>query len=193
MPSYSVSPVIDLSVRRLCTRPYEGHPKGCPNFNSSPRCPPKVPTLDQVFDMRGPFWAVCSSFPLGEHVASMRARHPEWSQRQLSCVLYWQGTARKRLRAEIAAFRACLPSTTWIVETTPEAMGCDVTITLRSAGVVLPWPPGDVVTHVALAGITNCLHVRMCYGKKLPVRADCRHTWPEQDENWCSGCRSRTS
>jgi len=82
----------------------------------------------------------------------MRARHPDWSLRQLTCVLYWQGAARKRLRGEIAKFRAEHPEVDWLIETTPEAMGCNVTATMKAVGVVLPWPPTEVVYHVALTG-----------------------------------------
>src|SRR5512138_99952 len=90
MPYQRVSPVFDKSMRGLCVRAYEGHPKGCPNFNHAERCPPKAPTLWKVYDQAGPFFAIWSTFPLGEHVEMMRGKHPDWSHRQLTCVLYWQ-------------------------------------------------------------------------------------------------------
>lgn len=152
MPSVLVKPVVDLRVRGMCALPYEGHPRGCPNFGCSSRCPPASPLLYDAFDERGPHYAVYSSFPLGEHVERMRASHPSWSERQLRCVLYWQGTARKRLRAEVVAFRAAHPEVEWRVEETPEAMGLHVFETMRKAGVTLPWPPADIAIHVALAG-----------------------------------------
>jgi hypothetical protein len=152
MPIVKVVPVISHSVRGLCVRPYEGHPRGCPNFDRCPRCPPRVKVFEQVFDIRSPFFAIYSTFDLAKHVAVMRSKHPDWSERQLRCVLYWQGTARKRLRMEIAAFLVGHTSQNWHVETTPEALGCDVTATMKSVGVELPWPPIDLVYHVALAG-----------------------------------------
>lgn len=153
MPHVSVTPVIDPSVRGLCPRPYEGHPRGCPNFGRAARCPPRAPLLDRVYDAEGPFFAIYSTFDLGEHVARMRERHPGWSPRQLLCVLYWQGTARKRLRGEIASFRRDHAEREWLVETTPEALGLDVSATMREAGVELPWPPSSVAYCVALAGL----------------------------------------
>jgi hypothetical protein len=152
MPFLPVIPVYDKSVRGLCCRVYEGHPKGCPNFNHAARCPPKAPMLPEVFDMAGPFFAIYSRFPLGEHVESMRQAHPNWSYRQLSCVLYWQGTARARLKAEIAAFKAAHPRP-WLIETTPEAFGCNVTETMKAVGIELPWPAREFAYHVALAGL----------------------------------------
>ena len=190
MPYVQTTLVVDYSVRSLCARPYEGHPRGCPNHGRSSRCPPAAPHLDQVYDMSGPFWLVYSVFPLGEHAERMRVAHPGWSPRQLGCVLYWQGTARRRLREEIALFREAHPEAEWLVETTPEAMGCDVTATMKSVGVDLEWPPAGVAHHVALAGTSSCLHVRRCYAEKKPVRAACPHVWPGVPENWCSGCRS---
>ena len=191
MPYAQATPVIDYSLRSLCARPYEGHPRGCPNHNHSPRCPPLAPRLHEVYDMSGSFWVVYSIFPLGEHVERMRAAHPDWSSRQLACVLYWQGTARRRLRGEVERFRAAHPEAEWLVETTPEAMGCDVTATMRSIGVALAWPPKNVVYHVALAGTSRCLHVRMCRAEKKPVRVACSYKWPGEPEKWCSGCAGR--
>ena len=193
MPYASTTPVIDYSVRSLCERPYEGHPRGCPNYNHSPRCPPLAPRLHEVYDMSGPFWVIYVIFPLEEHVARMRAAHPDWSPRQLACILYWQGTARRRLRGEVERFRAAHPEAEWLVETTPEAMGCDVTATMRSVGVALAWPPKNVAYHVALAGTSCCLHVRMCYAEKKPVRAACSRKWPGEPEKWCSGCAGRVT
>ena len=152
MPHARVLPVLYDSVRKLCSRPYEGHPRGCPNYGKAPRCPPKVARIDEVYDLGAPFYVVWSTFELGAHVATMRDRHPDWSERQLRCVLYWQGTARKRLRAEVEAFREAHPEVDWLVETTPEAMGLEVTKTMAQAGVELPWPPVETAYHVALAG-----------------------------------------
>ena len=151
MPFLPVLPVFDKSVRGLCVCCYEGHPKGCPNFNHADRCPPKAPMLPEVFDMSGPFFAIYSRFPLGEHVEAMRQAHPNWSYRQLSCVLYWQGTARKKLKAEITAFKVANPGK-WLIETTPEAFGLNVTETMKRIGIDLPWPAREFVYHVALAG-----------------------------------------
>jgi hypothetical protein len=81
----------------------------------------------------------------------MRTKHPDWSEAQLRCVLYWQGTARKKLRLEIAAF--LIGHSGFSVETTPEALGCNVFVTMAAVGVPLPWPITDTVYHVALAGI----------------------------------------
>lgn len=151
MPHALVTPVLDRSVRGLCARPYEGHPRGCPNFGKVSRCPPAAPLLFDAFDERGPFYVIYSRFPLGEHVRAMRERHPDWSDRQLRCV-HLLAEQVKKLREDVDSFKKIYPEVGWKVETTPEAMGLDVAATLRQAGVDLEWPPHEVATHVALAG-----------------------------------------
>jgi hypothetical protein len=80
----------------------------------------------------------------------MREKHPDWSERQLRCCLYWQGTARAALRRKIEAFLAGQPGLLAI--TCPEACGVDVTATMSSLGIELEWPPVSVAYRVALVG-----------------------------------------
>lgn len=151
MPSIQVKPVFQARMRALCVRPYHGHPKGCPNFGKCVRCPPQAPLLPDVFDLESPCYVIYSVFHLGEHVDKMQIKHPDWSPHQLTCCLYWQGTARKRLAIEINRFLADYPE--YLVNTTPEAMGLNVTETLKSVGMELEWPPRMWAVQVAFAGI----------------------------------------
>lgn len=175
-----VQPVLNSKVRALCARPYEGHPKGCPNVGQRDTCPPKARLLAELLDLDRPVFAVWSVFDLGVHVERMRATHPGWSERQLRCCLYWQAGARKVLRAEIQAFlrdrgasahpepriRAASSSMVWWdppfsdwppqpwlrVLTCPEACGVDVTATMKRIGIELQWPPKTLAYQVALVG-----------------------------------------
>lgn len=147
----SVIPVIDYSVRKLCTKPYHGHPKGCPNFNKKPSCPPLAPYFDQVYDLTKPIFAICNVFDFKGHVEKMRAKHSNWSERQLRCVLYWQNSARKQLKRHIIEFLR--QHRGYRVEPCPEAMGVNVTETMKNAGVILEWPPENVVYQIALVGV----------------------------------------
>jgi predicted metal-binding protein len=153
MPAYQVAPVFDPNVRKLCVQPYPLHPRGCPNFAKSPRCPPKVDLLDKVFDLRKPCWVIYNTFSLRAHVRKMQELHPKWSDRQLYCCLYWQGKARKKLKEEIEKFyQANDPLKQCLVTTCPEAMGLNVTETIRKIGILLEWPPIDKAVQVAFAG-----------------------------------------
>lgn len=148
-----IEPVIDYSVRGLCSRPYEGHKKGCPNFGDPTklRCPPQAPKIEDVIDLEKPIFAIYNRFDFAAHVARMYETKPGRTKRQAECCLYWQGTARKQLKGEIALFKQKHPADWWI-STTPEACGINVTATMKSIRVELEWPPVNFTYQVALAG-----------------------------------------
>lgn len=145
-----VIPVIDMSVRGLCCKPYPGHKKGCPNYGKKKGCPPEAPKYDDVYDISKPVYAIINKFDLCAHISRMKEVHPEWTERQLRCCLYWQPTARKQLLQIIKEFYSS--NAGYKIESCPEAMGVDVTETLKSAGIILEWPPEKWVCQVALAG-----------------------------------------
>lgn len=145
-----VQPVFSPNVRKLCTQPYPNHPKGCPNWGKRLTCPPAAPVLTEAFDCSKPFYVIWNRFPFGEHVARMKAKHPEWSDRQCRCCLYWQGTARKQLRQQVRLFQQRHLGLQ--VTYCPEAIGVDVTATMKKIGIELEWPPQQWAYQVALAG-----------------------------------------
>lgn len=152
MPLVEVNPVCDLRMRALCVAPYEGHGKGCPNFGVKPGCPPTAPLLSEHLDLSKKVWTVYNVFALGDHVAALRKRHPDWSRRQLECCLYWQGRARHQLEIEIAEVLRQLGMADWRVVRRPEAMGVNVTATMAQVGINLEWPPCTRAVQVALVG-----------------------------------------
>jgi len=147
-----VKPVIIHLVHCLCLKPYPNHKKGCPNFGKKKGCPPGVPKFDVFYDLSKPIYAIYNGFDFKKHVDRMRERHPDWSQRQLGCCLYWQGTARKRLRGRIEIFRR-LTGGKYVVNTVPEAMGVNITETMKRVGIELEWPPVNIAYQIALAGV----------------------------------------
>lgn len=146
-----VTPVIDYAVRGLCVSPYPGHKKGCPNFNHKNGCPPRAMTFDKVYDLSKPVYAIINKFDFAEHVNRMKELHPKWSQRQLECCLYWQPKARKQLLQHIKYFFSNHQG--YFITVCPEAMGLDVTRTLKNSGIDLEWPPKQWACQVAIAGI----------------------------------------
>lgn len=147
----NITPVIDYKTRKVCLLPYSGHPDGCPNFGKKKTCPPKAPMFKDYFDLSKPFYLIINRFNFREHINKMKNKHPEWSDRQTRCCLYWQSSARKYLKIAIKDFLKTHPE--YHVTTTPEAMGVDVTKTLKSVGINLEWPPENFTYQVALAGI----------------------------------------
>ena len=142
-------PVIDKKVRTLCVKPYPLHPKGCPNYNKKEGCPPKAPLWNELCDIKLATWIVWSRFDLGSHRERMRTKHPKWSRRQLDCCLYWQNTARKPIK-DFLRSEWLMPGLYKTI--CPEALGVDVTETMKNKGIILEWPPVKWVYQVALMG-----------------------------------------
>ncbi len=152
MPSQRVELVIDKSVRGLCSRSYPLHPKGCPNFGKRPSCPPQAPFIEDVLDLSKPIFVIWNVFAFRDHIQKMRVAHPDWSQRQLECCLYWQGSARKVLHDEISVLGLLRGGWDHVL-VCPEACGVNITETMRSIGEILEWPPVTKTYQVAIAGI----------------------------------------
>lgn len=153
MQTFTKKITIDYSVRELCGRPYPNHPKGCPNFRIRPLCPPRCPFLEDVYDLSQGFWVMWIDFNFAAHRCKMKKWHPNWSQRQIDCCLYWQGTTNKMLREAVADVEYSLKDAgRYKTSYCPEAMGVNVTATMKSLGVILEWPPKNIVRKVAIIG-----------------------------------------
>jgi predicted metal-binding protein len=145
MPWIKVKPVVDTQMRALCVKPYPLHKHGCPNFDKKAGCPPAAP----IFNHSGDIYAIYNIFPYKQHIESMRQRHPNWSDRQVKCVLYWQGTARKQLRYEIRSFLDTVDD--FYIIGCPEAQGVNLTKTMSNVGIELEWPPVNIAYQIVLA------------------------------------------
>lgn len=147
-----VNPVIDYSVRGLCRKVYHGHPKGCPNYGKKKGCPPEAEYFDKRYDLSKPVFAIANTFDFKAHTDRMRTLHPDWSDRQLKCCLYWQRGARNELLKHIRQFLKQY-GLEYKIETCPEAMGVNVTETMKNAGILLEWPPETITYQIAFAAI----------------------------------------
>lgn len=151
MPYIKANPRMIYCVRGLCASPYPNHLKGCPNYGKRDSCPPKAAAMKDILDLSKSVFLIYNVFDIGSHIQRMKRKHPNWTQRQLVCCLYWQGTARKQLRQEVSRFSALHPE--FKVLMIPEAHGLNVTETMKSVGIWLEWPPLEKAYQVALAGI----------------------------------------
>ena len=140
-------------VRSYCQRPYPNHPQGCPNFGKRDTCPPKCPYLEDIYDESKGFWIVWVEFDFAGHCKKMKQKHPDWSKRQIECCLYWQGSVNKELKKEVREAMYNRGYGKWHITYCPEAMGVDVTQTMKNIGVKLEWPPKNIVRKVALIGV----------------------------------------
>lgn len=157
---YKINPIIDNGVRILCLRPYGyngkqwSHPKGCPNFSRKDGCPPQAKLIIELLDFTKPIYAIWNVFDFESHCNRMRKLHPQWSQRQVECCLYWQPKARKQLQEKILEFRWRMKRTLRNIKILkcPEANGVNVTETMASINEILEWPPQSVTYQIVLAG-----------------------------------------
>ena len=137
---------------KWCQIPYPNHPKGCPNHGRK-GCPPEADPLCHVLDLTRPMYFVHSEFDLQAHIERMKVAHPQWSEKQLRNVLYWQGTSRKQLRARVAV--AEKEKGTNITLYCPEAHGVNVYTSARWYGLKLEQIKGlKTCRHVALLGFS---------------------------------------
>jgi hypothetical protein len=157
-----VVPVIDSSMRGLCMKPYHNHPKGCPNYGKHDRCPPKAPYFKDAFDLNYPIQALWAEFDIGTHMKNMKRKHSDWTEHQLACCLYWQGTVRKFLKPKardwLVSYAQSVPKSVFRKQGVfyircPEAMGINVTATMARIGVKLEWPPRNVTRMIYLGGV----------------------------------------
>lgn len=127
--------VMSEMTGQWCRLPYPRHPRGCPNFGHKDVCPPAAPQLADRIDTARPMYLVHSEFDLAGHARAMRHKHPQWSDDQCRCVLYWQPRSRKQLkvRTEQAMKMLCCDWVSYV----PEAMGLNVYATAALGGLRL--------------------------------------------------------
>lgn len=145
-----VHPVINYTVRDLCKKEYHNHSKGCPNWNKKSGCPPQAKKIVDIIDLNNSVFAIWNRFNIGEHISNMQIKHPEWTEYQLRCCLYWQGRARKNLKGCIEEFKYWYKG--YVILICPEANGVNVTATMQQIGIKLEWPPVRYSYQIVLAG-----------------------------------------
>ena len=131
-----------------CAKYYDGHPKGCPNF---PKCIVPRPHFDtyQGYD----WFAIVEPFNLKSHAEKMKAKHPNWSDRQCRNLLYWQNGVRSRLRKKAEKF--AIPLMGDIILDIPEANGIQLFDTMEKHGLVLERHKPDMIHKIMLVGKRN--------------------------------------
>jgi len=138
--------VIDMRARTWCKLPYPDHPKGCPNYNKKEGCPPTSELFTDLVDP--PYLLVGVKFDLEGWANKMKEKHPNWSDRQARCCLYWQGKVRKELR-EICE-KMCQRDQ--VILYAPESNGVHVFKTCKQIGMEIERNPQVFVWKIAIIG-----------------------------------------
>lgn len=129
-----------------CKAHYPNHPLGCPNF---PNCIEKN-QLKYCSPNSLKWYAVIEEFDLETHANKMKKNHPNWTNKQCRCILYWQNSVRKKLKEK--AEKACLKLNGFVVTLIPEALGINVFGTMAKVGIILYKNP-KIVKKIAFVGV----------------------------------------
>lgn len=102
--------IIDVNIRKesikitsktnlWCVLPYPNHKGGCPNYNKNELCPPNTKLLN--LKKYSQFKLIYVIFDFNSYKEWRKEQNPQWSDKQISCVLYWQGSVKKYLKEYI--------------------------------------------------------------------------------------------
>ncbi len=149
-----------------CTLPYPGHPKGCPNYKKNLLCPPYTKIMENCLKNYNYFYLIYAVFNLYRYKNYMLKKHPNWTERKASCLLYWQNSVKKILKDFItnlylnnpncSLYLFCsgsgLKSKSFKQETvySMEAVGINVINTLIKNGINIEIKPKKIVHIVNL-------------------------------------------
>lgn len=137
-----------------CQLPYPGHKHGCPNYNKSKFCPPHSPNFFNKINHYHQLFLVIAHFDFKEYKKRMNLIHPEWSDRQLRNVLYWQSQVKKRLKMYINPLNPdlILGCGSGLGTYSMESVQIDVIKTLKNLQIDIDVKPIDSVKLVCLIG-----------------------------------------
>jgi predicted metal-binding protein len=93
--------IFTRKTRKWCRLPYPGHRSGCPNVGKSDTCPLACGYREEVMEKYNIFTLVYATFDFKTYKKMRKKQHPEWSEKQVKNVLYWQGSVKKLLKEYI--------------------------------------------------------------------------------------------
>jgi hypothetical protein len=137
------------NINKWCKLPYPAHPNGCPNYNKKKTCPPKALSFEKL--IKPPFTLVAVKFNLKEHIKKMKQKHPNWTDKQARCVLYWQNKVNKQLRELSEKTAAKIPNS--MILHMPEANGVNLFETCKKVGLILEPNPQNILWKMSIIGI----------------------------------------
>lgn len=143
-------------VRDWCKLPYPNHPHGCPNYGQNKHrlidgCPPYSCYVTEKFDVDRPLYIVFSEFDLQAYVYRKKLQHPNRTDKQVRCVLYWQGISKAQLRRRFDYAVSILKTDAFAFA--PESLGVNVYVTCLKSGLKLePIKKLKLCRHIALLG-----------------------------------------
>jgi len=139
--------ILDRKFQGMCTLPFHGHAKGCPNFGKKHGCPPCSLLESDLFDFSRDLFVIYTAFNVGEFAERLRQKHPKWANfpRQWYNPRLWQPQARAMHKKDIKEFLTICPE--MFIDYSAEARGVNYTELMKSIGITLDWrwPPLHVL------------------------------------------------
>jgi len=124
---------------RWCSLPYPSHKNGCPNFGKRDDCPPFAAYFLDVY--KPEIYIAFMRFDFGQYLEQKRKIHPDWTSKALRNPWHFQGHLDSKLRAFVNSELIKPDFENFQAVYSPEAMGVNIHLTSRMAGVELEWPP----------------------------------------------------
>lgn len=154
--------ILTPKTSNWCQLPYYNHPKGCPEYGKKEICPPKAPKFEDYFDINASLFIIFNEFNLKNFASGMHEKHPDLSDKQCRCCLYWQKQVRESLRVKTILFeKIWLKDPCYSHTFCPEAMGLNVFATARLSGLKLD-KTKNITTdrHIAIVGKLNISKIK---------------------------------
>ena len=134
-----------------CRLPYPKHPNGCPNFGVREDCPPNQPYFLDIYQPTVKIASV--RFDFEEYITWRRKIHPGWTEKALRNPRHFQKHLDANLKSEIEKLSKNSEVGSLIPVYTAEAMGVNVHMTCRRAGIELEWPPRNIMYRISLLAL----------------------------------------
>jgi hypothetical protein len=137
------------SIGPWCKLPYPGHPKGCVNFDKRIGCPPKSEFFQNI--ITAPFFLAAQKFVIASYSEKIKNKIPNWTDRQASCLKYYQKSVSKKIKEEAKTFIESKKQNLILIER-PEANGIDIFNTCKNIGIFLDRNPKKIMWKIMLIG-----------------------------------------
>jgi hypothetical protein len=131
-----------------CRLPYPDHPIGCPNFGNKESCPPLALYFLDLYKPQ--VYVAFMQFAFNEYLNKKRERHPDWTERALRNPRHFQSHLDSGLKKFINSQLQNPEFKNWQALHSSEAMGVNIHLTAKNAGIELEWPPQKFMYRIAL-------------------------------------------
>ena len=133
---------------RWCSLPYPDHKNGCPNFGKSEGCPPLAPYFLDLY--KPEVYVAFMRFNFGQYLGQKKQVHPDWTLRALVNPRHFQTHLDSQLRSFTDSELRKPNFENFRPVHNTEAMGVNMHLTARNAGVELEWPPRKIMYRITV-------------------------------------------